>query len=324
MKTKIIPWRPQSFFSHQLNSVRSFELLNEHGGIAVDFHALHKAKPHLAIEGGQSSAMSLWLTRSATGFLTVPRLEADLFTIRFVTSGRMIRRNRSGEHHGYSGHAMFVAFEDMRNEEASAHFSAISGTITRTALLASHRALEAAEDDACPELEPVTPVETLAMRSFLLCFQHLHQRLQQVDPARDLFFPLFDEIVSYQLLSCWPRRASERRSYRAAVSSPNLRSAMAYIDAHLGEPLKLAEVAAAAGVSVRTLQHAFKHQLGTTPLGFIIEQRLQRVHSDLASPASAEMSVADVARRWGFVHVSDFTQRYRRRFGCTPTDTRRR
>ncbi|AWN49365.1 hypothetical protein DK419_25950 [Methylobacterium terrae] len=85
--------------------------------------------------------MSLWLTQTRTGFVTVPKLEADLFTIRFVTSGRMTRRSRTSEHLGYPGQAMFVAFEDMRNEEASAHFAAISGTITRSALLASHRAL---------------------------------------------------------------------------------------------------------------------------------------------------------------------------------------
>ena len=86
---------------------------------------------------------------------------------------------------------------------------------------------------------------------------------------------------------------------------------MEYIDACLGEPLKLADVAAAADVSVRTLQHACKHQLGTTPLGFIIEMSLQRVEADLSCSANADQSIADVVRRWGFVHVSDFTPRYR-------------
>lgn len=228
------PWRPQSFFSHELHSEQAFDQLNEHGGIAVDFHAPRKARPHLTVEGGQSRSMSLWLTRSDAGFLTVPKLEADLFTIRFVTSGRMVRRNRSGEHLGLPGNAMFVAFEDMRDEEASARFAAISGTINRAALLTSHRALNDADDEACPDFEPVTPVETLAMRSFLSCFQQLHGRLGQVDPAQDLFFPLFEEIISYQLLSCWPRRPAASRSSRVLVSSLHLRSAMEYIDAHLG------------------------------------------------------------------------------------------
>ena len=267
--------------------------------------------------------MSIWLTQSDTGFLTVPKLEADLFTIRFVTRGWMIRRNQNGEHRGYPGTAMFVAFEDMRSEEASARFAAISGTVTRAALRASHRALDGADDETHPEFEPVAPVDTLAMRSFLSCFRQLHRRLRQIDPAQDLFYPLFEEIVSYQLLSCWPRRPdAPRRDFRA-ISSQGLRAATEYIDAHLGEALKLVDVAAAAGIGVRTLQQAFKRELGTTPLGFIIERRMQRVHTDLTSPDNADQSIADVARRWGFVHMSDFAQRYRRRFGCTPTDTRR-
>ncbi|AWN49364.1 hypothetical protein DK419_25945 [Methylobacterium terrae] len=162
------------------------------------------------------------------------------------------------------------------------------------------------------------------MQSFLLCFRRLHRRLQQVDPGHDLFFTLFEEIVSYQLLSCWPRRQPAPESYSLKASSAQLRDAMAFIDAHLAQPLRLADIAAAAGVSVRTLQNSFKRELGTTPLGFIVERRLQRVHGDLRSHADADRSIADVARRWGFVHISDFTQRYRKRFGCTPTDTRRR
>jgi transcriptional regulator GlxA family with amidase domain len=29
-------------------------------------------------------------------------------------------------------------------------------------------------------------------------------------------------------------------------------------------------------------------------------------------------SVGEVARRWGFVHMSDFSRRYKQRFGKTP------
>ncbi|MFH6786596.1 MULTISPECIES: helix-turn-helix domain-containing protein [Methylobacterium] len=318
-----IPWRPQSFFSHQVHTARAFEILNEHGGIAVDFQAVRKTKPHLTVEGGQSRSMSLWLTQSTTGFITVPKLEADLFTIRFVTSGSMTRRSQSGEHLGYPGYAMFVAFEDMRNEEASANFAAMSGTITRSALLASHQALDDTEGGSFPQLDPVAPIDNLPMQSFLMCFRQIHKRLRQVDPASDLFFNLLDEIVSYQLLSCWPRRRSAPTTYRHGASSEQLRRAMEYIDAQIAQPMRLADIAAAAGVSVRALQNSFKRELGTTPLSFIVERRLQRVHGDLQSQDSMDLSIAEVARRWGFVHVSDFTQRYRKRFNRTPSETRR-
>jgi AraC-like DNA-binding protein len=31
--------------------------------------------------------------------------------------------------------------------------------------------------------------------------------------------------------------------------------------------------------------------------------------------------IAVIAARWGFVHMSDFSRRYRQRFGCTPSQT---
>mgnify|MGYP002654135811 CR=1 FL=1 len=37
----------------------------------------------------------------------------------------------------------------------------------------------------------------------------------------------------------------------------------------------------------------------------------------------ASLSVAEIARSWGFVHMGDFGQRYRRQYGRTPTETRR-
>ncbi|WP_187371509.1 helix-turn-helix transcriptional regulator [Methylobacterium oryzihabitans] len=320
---KPVSWRPQSFFSHQVHSVREIELLNQLGGMAVKFRSPRKSRPHLDVSGGQSCSMSLWTTQSITGFLTVPQLETDLFTIRFVNSCRMIRRNRSDEHLGSPGYAMFVPFDAMRNEEASADFSAISGTVTRSALMRSHQMLEGSPEAPFPDLVPVAPVDTLAMQSFRLCFERIYRRLQLADPEIDLLFPLLEEVVSYQLLSCWPRRPARARPAPLATSNAQLRRAMDHIDAHLAQPLRLADVATVAGVSVRTLQHNFRRELGITPLDYIIDRRLQKVKSDLSSENNIDVTVAELARRWGFVHISDFTQRYRKRFGCTPSETRR-
>lgn len=316
-------WRPQRFFAHRLQSARELEHLNDGGGLAVDFHPVSRVAPQVRVEGGQSRTMSLWHTQSATGFLTVPTLEADLFTIRFVTSGQMIRRNWRGEHAAMQGYATFSALEDMRNGEASAGFSAISSTIARTSLLASYHALERKLDRPLPVLEPLTSIDTLGMRGLLLSLERMQVRLRDVQTADDLFFPLLEEIVSYQLLSVWPRLPAAEASSAGSVTAAHVRSAVDYIEAHLATPFRLADVAAVAGISVRMLQISFKRELSMTPLEFIIERRLLRVHRDLCSEAHRDRSIAELGRRWGFAHMSDFAQRYRRRFGCTPGETRR-
>lgn len=316
-------WRPQRFFAHRLQSLEELERLNDGGGLAVDFHPVSRVAPRLLIEGGQSRSMSLWRTQSATGFLTVPTLEADLFTIRFITSGQMIRRNRRGDQILPQGYATFSPLEEMRNAEASSDFSAISGTIARASLLASYHALERKPGRPLPTLQPLTPIDTLGMRALLLTLERMQNRLRFVSAVDDLFFPLLEEIVSYQLLSVWPRLPAPESSSTGSLAAAHVRRAVDYIEAHLATPIRLAEVAAFAGVSVRMLQISFKRELSMTPLEFIIERRLQQVHRDLCDEAHRASPIAELSRRWGFTHMSAFAQRYRRSFGCSPTDTRR-
>ena len=103
-----------------------------------------------------------------------------------------------------------------------------------------------------------------------------------------------------------------------------VRRAAAFIDAHAGEPVTLAEIAAAAGVSSRAVRTGFRRHLGITPSGYLRRVRLEGAHADLAAatPASG-ITVQAVARRWGWLSRAQFAAAYRQRFGVTPSDTLR-
>jgi len=107
---------------------------------------------------------------------------------------------------------------------------------------------------------------------------------------------------------------------RAAPRPRHLRLAESYIEAHLDLPLTLEDIAAAARISARGLQLAFRQHRGTTPLGFWRDLRLARAHADLLAGAG---SVTDVALRWGFQHFGRFSESYRARYGLCPRDTLR-
>ncbi|MEV0175840.1 AraC family transcriptional regulator [Streptomyces sp. NPDC050803] len=89
------------------------------------------------------------------------------------------------------------------------------------------------------------------------------------------------------------------------------------------EPYDAARLAAIAQVSVRTLQEAFRKHVGLTPMAYVNEVRLQRVHGQLRASTPGSTTVADVAYQWGFAHLGRFAQRYRERFGETPSQTLR-
>ncbi|MEU9166577.1 AraC family transcriptional regulator [Streptomyces sp. NPDC048420] len=89
------------------------------------------------------------------------------------------------------------------------------------------------------------------------------------------------------------------------------------------EPYDANRLAAIAQVSLRTLQEAFRRYVGMSPMAYVHEVRLQRVHRQLRAAAPGTTTVTDVAHAWGFVHLGRFARRYRERFGESPSQTLR-
>ncbi len=103
-----------------------------------------------------------------------------------------------------------------------------------------------------------------------------------------------------------------------------VRAAVDFIDTHPERPATVQDIATAAGVSVRTLQHGFHDQLHDTPTNRLYSVRLQRVHDDLreTDPESSR-TVDEVTAYWNVAQSSKFYRDYRQRFGETPAVTKR-
>lgn len=104
-----------------------------------------------------------------------------------------------------------------------------------------------------------------------------------------------------------------------------LRRAIGFIEENAGDDITPAQIAAAAHVSIRSLQLAFRRHLDTTPMAYLREVRMTRARRDLSSgTVPGGDSVAEIAGRWGFSHHGHFGQAYRRAYGETPGETLRR
>lgn len=86
-------------------------------------------------------------------------------------------------------------------------------------------------------------------------------------------------------------------------------------------PWTAADMAEVAGTSVRRLQEGFQDSVGCTPTQYLLGVRLQRAHADLV--ARPELSVSDVAARWGFSSASRFAAAFKGRYGVSPATSRR-
>jgi transcriptional regulator GlxA family with amidase domain len=102
----------------------------------------------------------------------------------------------------------------------------------------------------------------------------------------------------------------------------SLEPTMRWIRDHLAEPITLAKMADHAAVSPRTLNRRFREQTGTTPLRWLL---LQRIHLAQEFLETSDLPVEEVARRCGFgtsinlrqhfaKHVYTSPNRYRQTF----------
>ncbi|MFD4153057.1 AraC family transcriptional regulator [Streptomyces hydrogenans] len=88
-------------------------------------------------------------------------------------------------------------------------------------------------------------------------------------------------------------------------------------------PFTTSELAAHARVSVRRLQESFREYVGMSPMAYVREVRLERVREELRAAEPDEVSVSEVAWRWGFAHQGRFAAHYREKFGESPSRTLR-
>jgi len=134
-----------------------------------------------------------------------------------------------------------------------------------------------------------------------------------------------EELLMNSLLHIQPSNYHEE--FMRPVTDPGRRvvqEAISYIDAHLAEQITMESIARNVHMSVRSIQQGFREELGQSPMTYVRDQRLERVHAELADALPSDgVTVTDVATRWGFNHLGSFAVEYRKRWGMTPSETLR-
>lgn len=132
----------------------------------------------------------------------------------------------------------------------------------------------------------------------------------------DLIFSLVLRGIPHNHLECLG-------TGRPSAVPAYVRRAEEFMRANAAMPIRMEQVAVAAGCSVRTLGAVFHRFRDTTPLAALHMIRLDQVQAEL-SRGAVNGSTTGVARRYGFTNPSRFAIAYGCRFGETPRDTVRR
>lgn len=110
-------------------------------------------------------------------------------------------------------------------------------------------------------------------------------------------------------------------SARALRNGERIKQMLQYIHTHFAEPLDTGAIAQAAAVSESECLRCFRDAIGTTPIQYVRQYRVQAAARLLAE--SGEKTAA-IAAQCGFQDVSYFTKTFRQLKGCTPAAYRRR
>jgi AraC-like DNA-binding protein len=92
-------------------------------------------------------------------------------------------------------------------------------------------------------------------------------------------------------------------------------------DLRYAEPLDVAAMAAAAGLSRAHFSREFRRAFGESPHAYLLTRRLERAAALLRT---TDRSVADVCMSVGLRSVGSFTTSFKRAFGVSPTAYRAR
>ncbi len=266
------------------------------------------------------------LGQRATGVGTVIVTDRDdIYGVAIARAGRM-ELDQAGTRAVTSAHRAVVC-----NPDAG---PLLTRTVPRTrlrSLVVDRRTVQAHVEALldrpvarAPRLAAGLDIDTPAGRSLIRLVDHVWTQLWSPDSV--LRSPMVTAPLGHALLTGLLTVADH--SLRADLERPApacppraVRRATDAVHAHPEHPYTTGDLAALAGVSVRSLQQAFQSHLGVSPMAYVRRVRLARAHADLAAGRVA--GVAEAASRWGFTHLGRFAAAYREVFGVPPSATLR-
>lgn len=146
--------------------------------------------------------------------------------------------------------------------------------------------------------------------------------LYQPEMEAGLLGKHLEETIGTNLLLQWANASGFDLNNAAHQVIPgSVIKAEKYIEENAIDIPTTTEIAAAAGVSVRSLQNGFKKYRNTTPNKYLMDKRLQGARAEILASGS-NIAICEVAYAWGFLNLGRFSYLYRRKFGELPSETR--
>ncbi len=123
---------------------------------------------------------------------------------------------------------------------------------------------------------------------------------------------------SYSLLGKCKLR-QDRQSGKHLRDSVRIKAMLQYIQNHYMEEVTSEQVAASASISESEALRCFRATIGTTPIQYVKEFRMQKAVDLLEN---TDLKVQEIGEQCGFQDMSYFARTFRNVYGCAPSEYR--
>ena len=207
-----------------------------------------------------------------------------------------------------------------------APIAALNLSISRSAVTRQLGALLGEPVEVAPEFAPAMDLTQGHGRNLARYLLLALADIRQANPVpwSPIMIGGFEDFIIAKLLSSHPHDFSKALHKTAKPIAPrDVRRAIDYMEARLGSPIAIADIAEASGIAGRTLFKHFRDFHGVSPMQYLRNSRFEKVREALGR-ADPEQSVTEIAMNWGFTHMGRFSVEYRQRFGESPSESLRR
>ncbi len=115
--------------------------------------------------------------------------------------------------------------------------------------------------------------------------------------------------------------AGNRLSDKALRDGERIKVMLQYIQEHYQEEISTTQIARSASISVSECLRCFRSMIGTTPIAYLKQLRVQKASGLLGT---TDWKIAEIAAQCGFQEMSYFAKSFREIKGCTPSECRKR
>lgn len=143
----------------------------------------------------------------------------------------------------------------------------------------------------------------------------LLSELQQKNSGSKLYIESLANVLAVHLLRQYAAAKTSLPLYEGGLPQRQVLHVLEYINDHLNQEIKLADLAALLGMSQFHFSHQFKQAIGTTPYQYLLQQRIERAKQLLKQ---TDQSILDIALSCGFNSHSHLTKQFRQLTGMTP------